>query len=194
MPPTTCLSKANIRGRSNAPLIFYLHINAPFLDIFGCARHSPNKFGSALACPKICFEIFGCARQYEQALLHSLARKLAAARHNPSKLGFCSRLAQTFVFNSPLLDWSSIRRLCFTCFSAPSVCYFNGYSRCPIIVGQLHRNYGATTIKGIKTIILLVGTTIKGKKLFFRRITLVFFLFIFLVNGNLVVVDYCTSY
>ena len=74
-----------------------VHINAPFLDIFGCARHSPNKFGSALACTKICFEIFGCARQYEQALLHSLARKLAAARHNPSKLGFCSRLAQTFL-------------------------------------------------------------------------------------------------
>ena len=73
-------------------------ILAPFLDIFGCARHSPNKFGSALACPKICLEIFGCARQYEQALLHSLARKLAAARHNPSKLGFCSRLAQTLDF------------------------------------------------------------------------------------------------
>ena len=27
-------------------------------------------------------------------------RRLAAARHNPSKLGFCARLAQTFVFNS----------------------------------------------------------------------------------------------
>ena len=25
---------------------------------------------------------------------------LAAARHNPSKLGFCSRLAQTFYFSS----------------------------------------------------------------------------------------------
>ena len=23
------------------------------LEIFGCARHSPNKFGSALACTKI---------------------------------------------------------------------------------------------------------------------------------------------
>ena len=92
MPPTTCLSKANIRGRSNAPLIFYLLKSAPFLDIFGCARHSPNKFGSALACPKICFEIFGCARQYEQALLHSLARKFAlrfsAALGNMSKLYF----------------------------------------------------------------------------------------------------------
>ena len=54
--------------------ILIVHINAPFLDISGCAR------------------------QYEQALLHSLARKLAAARHNPSKLGFCSRLAQTFDF------------------------------------------------------------------------------------------------
>ena len=43
-------------------------------------------------------DIFGCARQYEQVLLHSLARKLAAARHNPSKLGFCSRLAQTLDF------------------------------------------------------------------------------------------------
>ena len=29
-------------------------------------------------------------------------RRLAAARHNPSKLGFCSRLAQTFVFNRRL--------------------------------------------------------------------------------------------
>ena len=45
------------------------------LEIFGCARHSPNKFGSTLACAKICFEIFGCTRQYEQALLLSLARK-----------------------------------------------------------------------------------------------------------------------
>ena len=34
-------------------LDFYIHINAPFLDIFGCARHNPNKFGSALACTKI---------------------------------------------------------------------------------------------------------------------------------------------
>ena len=30
--------------------------------------------------------------------------------------------------------------------------------------------------------------------LFFRGIALVFFLFIFLINGNLVVIDYCTSY
>ena len=30
--------------------------------------------------------------------LHSLARKFAAARHNPSKLGFCARLAQTLSF------------------------------------------------------------------------------------------------
>ena len=68
------------------------------------------------------FDIFGCARQYEQALyctrLHENSRQakankfslvfwlneivhinapLAAARHNPSKLGFCSRLAQTFL-------------------------------------------------------------------------------------------------
>ena len=32
--------------------------------------------------------------------LHSLARKLAAARHSPSELGLCSRLAQTFLFSS----------------------------------------------------------------------------------------------
>ena len=50
-----------------------VHINAPFLDIFGYTR------------------------QYEQAILHSLARKLAAARHSPSKLGLCARLAQTFL-------------------------------------------------------------------------------------------------
>ncbi|MFW5581105.1 MAG: hypothetical protein ACOCNG_03860, partial [Bacteroidales bacterium] len=33
------------------------------------------------------FEIFGCARQYEQALLHSLARKFGCARHSPNKFG-----------------------------------------------------------------------------------------------------------
>ena len=55
----------------------------PFFEIFGCARHSPNKFGSALACTKIalacakiCFEIFGCARQSSNKFgLRSLARK-----------------------------------------------------------------------------------------------------------------------
>ena len=31
------------------------------------------------------FEIFGYARQYEQALLHSLARKFGYARHSPNK-------------------------------------------------------------------------------------------------------------
>ena len=48
-----------------------------------------------------------------------LWRRLGIVRPNKF-VGLCSRLAQTFVFNSPLLDWSSIRRLCFTCFSAPS--------------------------------------------------------------------------
>ena len=57
-----------------------------FLDNFGCARHSPNKFGSALACTKIAL---ACT-------------KIGAAWHNPSKLGLCSRLAQTFVFNRRL--------------------------------------------------------------------------------------------
>ena len=54
---------------------FFLHINAPFLDIFGCAR------------------------QYEQALLHSLARKFAlrfsAALGNMSKL-YCTRLHENW--------------------------------------------------------------------------------------------------
>ena len=72
------------------PLIFYLLKSAPFLDIFGCARHSPNKFGSALACPKICFEIFGCARQYEQALFLDI---FGCAMHSPYK--FDSALACT---------------------------------------------------------------------------------------------------
>ena len=46
----------------------------------------------------IFFEIFGCARQYEQALLHSFARKFGCARHSPNKFGFCARLAQTLSF------------------------------------------------------------------------------------------------
>ena len=34
--------------------IFEAHcIRVNFFDIFGCTRHSPNKFGSALACTKI---------------------------------------------------------------------------------------------------------------------------------------------
>ena len=53
-------------------LDFYIHINAPFLDIFGCARHSPNKFGSALTCTKI-------------------ALRFSAALGNMSKL-YCTRL------------------------------------------------------------------------------------------------------
>ena len=122
-----------------------------------------------------------------------LWRRLGIVRPNKF-VGLCSRLAQSFV-STVLGSTGALFAGYVLLVSLPRLfCYFNGYSRCPIIVGQLHRNYGATTIKGIKTIILLVGTTIKGKKLFFRRITLVFFPFIFLVNGNLVVVDYCTSY
>ena len=52
----------------------------PFFEIFDCARHSPNKFGSALACTKIalacakiCFEIFGCARQSSNKFGSALA-------------------------------------------------------------------------------------------------------------------------
>ena len=32
----------------------WIVFNRRFLDIFACTRHSPNKFGSALACTKIC--------------------------------------------------------------------------------------------------------------------------------------------
>ena len=168
------------------PLIFYLLKSAPFLDIFGCARHSPNKFGSALACPKICFEIFGCARQYEQALLHSLARKLAAARHNPSKLGF----------------FLALHKRSFSIVLCSTGALFAGY----VLLVSLPRPFVISTgipvepqlwdndDQGDKNKYLVCRNNYKGEKLFFRRITLVFFLFIFLVNGNLVVVDYCTSY
>ena len=77
MPPTTCLSKANIRGRSNAPLIFYLLKSA-------IARHGKIRVNSTLL-----------------IWLNAIVR-----------------------FHSPWLDWSSIRRLCFTCFSVPSVLLF----------------------------------------------------------------------
>ena len=54
----------------------------PFFEIFDCARHSPNKFGSALACAKICFEIFGCARQssnkFDSALACAKIREISA--------------------------------------------------------------------------------------------------------------------
>ena len=35
---------------------FFIYMSCgvvPFFEIFGCTRHSPNKFGSALACTKI---------------------------------------------------------------------------------------------------------------------------------------------
>ena len=63
------------------------------LEIFGCALHSPNKFGSALACAKICFEIFGCTRQYEHALFLDI---FGCARHSPNKFGSalaCTKIA-----------------------------------------------------------------------------------------------------
>ena len=50
--------------------------NRRFLDIFGCARHSPNKFGSALACTKI-------------------ALRFSAALGNMSKL-YCTRLHENW--------------------------------------------------------------------------------------------------
>ena len=37
------------------------------------------------------FEIFGCARQYEQVLLHSLARKFGCARHSPFRAPLSAR-------------------------------------------------------------------------------------------------------
>ena len=76
-PPHLCSQRSKSCIYMNVLLLKnWFVFNRRFLDIF--------------------FEIFGCARQYEQALLHSLARKLAAARHSPSKLGLCVRLAQTF--------------------------------------------------------------------------------------------------
>ena len=41
-------------GLQPAPIIYrafvqLVHLHAPFLDLFDCAQHSPNKFGSALA-------------------------------------------------------------------------------------------------------------------------------------------------
>ena len=171
---------------------FFLHINAPFLDIFGCAR------------------------QYEQALLHSLARKFAlrfsAALGNMSKLyctrlhenwlrlgiiqvnlasalalhkrsykmhlwrrlgivrpnkfvGLCSRLAQTFVFNSPLLDWSSIRRLCFTCFSAPSVLLFQRVFPLPHNCGAAAPQLWGNDDKGDQNNYLACRNNYKGEKI-----------------------------
>ena len=46
----------------------------------------------------------GIARK--SSALRSLARKLAAARHSPSKLGLCARLAQTFIFMHLFLTFS----------------------------------------------------------------------------------------
>ena len=47
-PPHLC-SQHSEHGAFN-PLVY---IKCPFLNIFGCARHSSNKFGSALVCAKI---------------------------------------------------------------------------------------------------------------------------------------------
>ena len=45
-------------GLQPAPIIYrafvqLVHLHALFLDLFDCARHSPNKFGSALACTNV---------------------------------------------------------------------------------------------------------------------------------------------
>ena len=64
--------------------------------------------------------------------------KSAIARHGKIRVNSTLLIWLNAIvrFHSPLLDWISIRRLCFTCFSAPSFCYFNGHSRCTTIVGQ----------------------------------------------------------
>ena len=103
-----------------------------------------------------------------------LWRRLGIVRPNKF-VGLCSRLAQTFV-STVLGSTGALFAGYVLLVSLPRLfCYFNGYSRCPIIVGQLHRNYGATTIKGIKTTILLVGTTIKGKNYSIEESLLSFF-------------------
>ena len=59
-----------------------------------CTLHPQFGFHTFLRC--MVWEYAVCS-----TIVHINA-PLAAARHNPSKLGFCSRLAQTFVFNRRL--------------------------------------------------------------------------------------------
>ena len=53
-PQGAALGYGQHLGLQPAPIIYrafvqLVHLHAPFLDLFDCAQHSPNKFGSALA-------------------------------------------------------------------------------------------------------------------------------------------------
>ena len=122
--------------------------------------------------------------------------KSAIARHGKIRVNSTLLIWLNAIvrFHSPWLDWSSIRRLCFTCFSAPSVLLFQRVFPLPHNCGAAAPQLWGNDDKGDQNNYLACRNNYKGEKLFYRRITLVFFLFIFLVNGNLVVVDYCTSY
>ena len=83
-PQGAALGYGQQLGLQPAPIIYWA-----FVQIGSYKIHLFLTFSAAL----------GIART--SSALHSLARKLAAARHSPSKLGLCARLAQTFVFNRP---------------------------------------------------------------------------------------------
>ena len=57
-PQGAALGYGQHLGLQPAPIIYrafvqLVHLHALFLDLFDCARHSPNKFGSALACTNV---------------------------------------------------------------------------------------------------------------------------------------------
>ena len=81
-PQGAALGYGQHLGLQPAPIIYraFVQIGSFSTDVF-------LIFSAAL----------GIART--SSALHSLARKLAAARHSPSELGLCSRLAQTFLFS-----------------------------------------------------------------------------------------------
>ena len=140
---------------------------------------------------------------------HSLARKFAlrfsAALGNMSKL-YCTRLPENWlrlgIIQVNLASALALHKRSFSIVLCSTGALFAGY----VLLVSLPRPFVISTgipvepqlwdndDQGDKNNYLACRNNYKGEKLFYRRITLVFFLFIFLVNGNLVVVDYCTSY
>ena len=76
-------------------MFVFMHLFLTFSAALGIARTSSALYSLARKFALRFSAALGIART--SSALHSLARKFAAAWHSPSKLGFCARLAQTWL-------------------------------------------------------------------------------------------------
>ena len=93
--------------------------------------------------------------------------KSAIARHGKIRVNSTLLIWLNAIvrFHSPWLDWSSIRRLCFTCFSAPSVLLFQRVFPLPHNCGAAAPQLWGNDDKGDQNNYLACRNNYKGEKI-----------------------------